>query len=180
MNKLVIFTLTLCLTACANSLPYKQETHKWQSHKDVANWLSNNFSFDKDRQSTIGSRLRAQGASGLLFKNPEKLYNSTYGYCADAANFAIINLNKVSPKYNARWVFVENAAGRPHHWVAAFDYNSKLYIMDYGAGDKWSDMNGTHGPYDSLDGYKKFLSSLSLPRFAVGNVYLREIPGEED
>ena len=52
--------------------------------------------------------------------------------------------------------------------------------MDFGAGDKWDAMNGIHGPYDSLRGYKKFLASLSLAGFEVGDVYFREMPGSED
>jgi len=159
---------------------FDEAVASWKSYEDVGTWLNSNFYFDKSRQSTIQKRLKAQGPPGLLVRAPEKLFKSREGYCADAANFAIKALNKIDPSYNARWVFISNAAGRPNHWVAAFDYNDKLYIMDYGAGKKWSAMTGIHGPFDSLEGYRDFLASLSLPSFAVGDVQFREIPGQED
>lgn len=77
----------------------------------------------------IANRLRVEGPSGLLFRSPEKLYDNSYGYCFDAANFAIRNLNRINLKYSTRCVFIENVSGRPNHWVTAFDYNNKLYIM---------------------------------------------------
>jgi len=167
------------LTGC-KTVPYKETVSKWDSHDDVGKWLQNNFVFDTNRQRTISQRLKNQGPDGLLVRNPRKLYENSTGYCVDSANFALHHLNEIDPEYNARWVFVENALGRPNHWVTAFDYQGKLYVMDYGAGDKWVGMQGTHGPYSNLEEYRDFLASLSLPNFGVGNVYYREMPGQED
>lgn len=64
-----------------------------------------------------------------------------------------------------------------HHWVTAFDFQGDLYVMDYGAGKKWSAMEGLHGPYDRLEEYEAYLSSLAVPGFGVGEVYFREFPG---
>lgn len=181
MKKLVIpLFVVSALAAGCSTVPYDQAVSGWDSHEDVANWLDDSFYFDKDRQKTIAKRLKSEGPEGLLVRNPEKLYSSRTGYCADSANFAQYHLNKIDPNYNARWVFVENAMGRPNHWVTAFEYQGKLYIMDYGAGPAWYSMNGTHGPYESLDGYREFLASLNLPGFEVGHVYFREMPGRED
>lgn len=178
-NLLTILVALFLLSGCA-TIHYKDTISSWRSHEDVGKWLDGNFIFDMDRSRTITKRLKAQGPSGLLVKSPEKLYKSGYGYCADAAYFAITNINAIDSNYNARWVFVLNSLGRPHHWVAAFNYRNKLYIMDYGAGPKWSSMNGIHGPYNSLDEYRNFLSSLSIPSFKVGDVYFRNMPGTED
>jgi hypothetical protein len=67
-----------------------------------------------------------------------------------------------------------------NHWVAAFDYDGSLYIMDYGTGKKWQEMQGLHGPYDSLSEYENYLDSLDLPNFGVALVKFRNMPGEED
>ena len=130
---LSMFFLVGCQTA-----PYKETVSSWKSHEDVGKWLESNFAFDKYRQRVIQKRLRSQGPDGLLVRNPKKLYENSSGYCADSANFALHQLNDMDPNYNARWVFVENAQGRPNHWVTAFDYQGKVYVMDYGAGEKWA------------------------------------------
>jgi hypothetical protein len=176
---LIILIIFFLPAGCA-TIPYDQATSEWKSHEDVARWLSMNFTYDRDRSRKISRRLKKQGPSGLLIKKPEKLYKLKRGYCADAAHFAITNLNRINPNYNARWVFIYNSSGRPHHWVAAFDYQNKLYIMDYGTGHKFRAMRGTHGPYSSLEDYSSYLSSLNIVGFSVGSVYYRPMPGTED
>lgn len=175
-----ISMLVISSSGFASDSAYDQAVTGWQSHEDVGKWLNRNFSFDKDRQKTMQRRLKSEGPSGLLARAPDKFFENSKGYCADSANFAQKSLNRIDPKYNARWVFVENAKGRPNHWVTAFDHNAKLYIMDYGAGEKWRPMQGVHGPYDSLGEYRSFLASLSLPGFEVGDVVFRTMPGKED
>lgn len=160
---------------------YEAAISGWKSHEDVARWLSNNFTFEKSRQKQIAQRLEQLGPPGLLVRNPAELYEGNHrGYCADSTNFAITSLNRIDPAYNARWVFIRNDAGRPNHWVASFDYQGKLYIMDYGTGKKWKAMQGVHGPYSSLDEYRAYLASLDLPVFEVGEVVFRDMPGHED
>ena len=159
---------------------YEKTISSWKSYKDVGNWLENNFSFDKSRQKTIRKRLREDGPSGLLVKNPEKIFENREGYCGDSAHFARETLNTIDPEYNAQWVFIKNNGKGANHWVTGFYVDDKLYIMDYGTGKKWEDMQGIHGPYKSLDEYKEFLSSLDIPGFEVADVRWREMPGEED
>lgn len=178
-NLFTILLSLLLLIGCA-TVSYKDAISGWKSHEDVGKWLDKNFIYDSDRSRMMGKRLKKQGPSGLLVKKPEKLYKHSYGYCADAANFAIKSINAIDSNYNARWVFVFNSLGRPHHWVAAFTYQDKLYIMDYGAGPRWRSMNGVHGPYDTLEEYREYLKSLVIPAFRVGKVYFRDMPGTED
>ena len=176
---LVLSLSALCGHAMAGS--YEDVIAGWKSHDDVSRWLSNNFTFEKSRQEQIAKRLKQQGPTGLLVRNPATLYEENHrGYCADSANFAITSLNRIDPAYNARWVFIRNDAGPPNHWVAAFDFEDKLYIMDYGPGKKWKAMQGVHGPYGSLDEYRAYLASLDLPDLKVGRVVFREMPGQED
>jgi hypothetical protein len=179
---LTVFVLLITLVSSTVSADtYEDAVSKWKSHEDVAKWLNNNFSFEKSRQQQIAKRLKKQGPSGLLIRNPATLYEENHsGYCADSANFALTSLNKIDPSYNARWVFIWNDYGRPNHWVTAFDYEGKLYIMDYGTGKKWEKMQGVHGPYESLDEYRDYLASLSIPNFKVGEVIFRDMPGQED
>jgi hypothetical protein len=178
-NLLTILLSLFFLGGCA-SVSYKDATSNWKSHEEVGKWLDNNFIFDKNRSQKITYCLKKQGPAGLLVRNPEKLYKNKRGYCADAAYFSIETLNKIDSAYNARWVFIWNDKGRPHHWVAAFDYKGRLYIMDYGTEMKWAAMQGVHGPYDSLNEYRDFLDSLSISGFKVGSVYFRDMPGTED
>lgn len=180
MKKILFLFFTVIVLSGCNTVPYKETVSTWKSHEDVASWLDNNFSFSKWRQQEVQQRLKRRGAGGLLARNPETLFHSSSGYCVDAANFAIYHLNMIDPAYNARWVFISNDMGRPHHWVAAFDYNEKLYIMDYGAGPKWNAMKGVHGPYNDLLEYRDYLRTLSLPGMKVGSVYYRDMPGDID
>jgi hypothetical protein len=180
MNRFnTILISLLFLTACITAT-YKETVTEWNSYQDVAKWLNSNFYFDKDRQRTVSQRLKYQGPHGLLARKPEKLFKNSTGYCVDSANFAIKTLNVINPNYNARWVFIKNALGQRHHWVTAFDHNGKLYIMDYGAGNKWGAMKGTHGPYNSLSEYRDFMATLNIPGFKAEDVFFRDMPGEED
>lgn len=175
-----VLVFGLSMSVFADNGAYRDSVSTWQSHEDVGRWLEDHFVFDNSRQKTIQRRLKSQGPSGLLVRSPEKLFTEKKGYCADSANFVLNSLNEIDPAYNPRWVFVKNAAGRPNHWVTAFDYEGKLYVMDYGAGKKWKAMNGLHGPYDSLSEYSDFLAALNLKGFKVGDVRYRNMPGVED
>jgi hypothetical protein len=179
-----ISVLVLCFLAYLNptyAASYAEAIAEWTSYKDVAHWLSSNFTFDKSRQKQNAKRLKKQGPSGLLVKNPATFYEENgRGFCADSAYFVLKSLNKIDPSYNARSVFIWNANGRPHHWVTAFDLNEKLYIMDYGTGKKWKQMQGIHGPYDSLTEYRDYLASLKISRFEVDRVAFRDMPGQEE
>lgn len=159
---------------------YVETVSHWTSYEEVGKWLQTNFKFNKDRQKLIQRRLRKNGPQALQVQNPAKTFTKKSGYCADAANFALDALNRINPQYNARLVFIKNKNGPPHHWATGFTVNSKLYIMDYGAGRKWRVMNGIHGPYNSLAEYVDFLASLRIKGFAVATARWREMPGEEE
>lgn len=175
-----VFVLLLPLALPAADGDYQDTLAGWSSYEDVALWLEKNFVFDKERQRQISRRLKSQGPSGLLIRNPEKLFSDSRGFCGDAANFAYHALGEVDFEYEPSWVFIKNSVGRPNHWVTAFKHEGKTYIMDYGTGEKWKAMQGVHGPYDSLDEYRAFLDGLSMPGFGVAEVRYRRMPGTED
>jgi len=114
------------------------------------------FSYDMDRSRTV---------HGWQPRTPEQSFKYKSGVCEDGALFAKDALNRVNPNYRAKTVFIKNRQGPPHHWVTSFRLDGKLYIIDYAAGRHWSSMMGVHGPYDSLNDYKSFLSSLTIPKF---------------
>ncbi len=167
-------------TVFAQSHPYEGEVGNWTSYEDVAKWLRSNFKFDLNRQSQVQRQLKETGPENILTRKPENLYAMKAGYCRDAAGFARDALNRINPRYDAKYIFIKNKTGLPNHWVTGFHVNGRIYVMDYGAGHHWQDMMGVHGPYDSLEGYKSFLSSLYLKGFAVGEVKWRDLQGTQD
>lgn len=151
MHKLY-YLLLLLLVGCA-TVSYEDRVSKWDSYMDVARWMRTNFRYEKTYR----------------MRNAEKVYKYGSGNCQDGTNFVVQTLNRINPQYNARSVFINNPSGN-NHWAAAFDYNGKLYIMDYSTGRGWARMQGTHGPYNSLSEYHKFLDSLPIPNFNVKSV----------
>lgn len=178
-----IFLMLSCLLA-ANAMAaeskYEAEVSKWRTHDDVAKWLKSNFVFDKARQAQVQLQLKETGPENVLTRKPETLFENRNGYCRDSAGFAKDALNKINPEHQARYVFIKNKYGPPNHWVTGFTVDSKIYVIDYGAGKHWWAMEGVHGPYESLDDYKAFLASLTIQGFAPEMVKWRDIAGRED
>ncbi|ANQ83538.1 hypothetical protein [Azoarcus olearius] len=180
-----LFAAVLCAAAPAvhaqSGAGYEAAVAGWSRYQDVAGWLEGNFSFDRGRLDTILQRTRQNGPAGLLARAADGTFALRSGYCTDAAAFAIQSLNRINPGYRARYVFIKNRYGQPHHWVAGFMDGDKLMVMDYGAGPEWSAMRGVHGPYASLDDYAAFLGSLRIARFAPESVEWRDtFPGQQD
>ena len=165
-KKLCIILWLVFLTSCATvkSSTYKETVAQWTSYKDVANWMEKNFRYDMARSRMV---------RGWQARTPEQTFEMRSGVCQDAAAFARDALNRINPDYDARIIYVKNKLGLPHHWVNAFAMDGKLYIIDYGASNRWSAMMGVHGPYDSLKEYEGFLSSLRIQGFAVEYVECR-------
>lgn len=154
---------------------------QWTSYEDVARWLKQNFVFDKSRLDLIINRTRQAGPGGLLARAPQGTFESKTGYCTDSANFALQALNRINPAYQAKFIFIKNQYGQPHHWVTGFMNDGKIMVMDYGAGPEWTGVNGVHGPYESLEQYADFLRSLRIRHFAPESVEWRAVfPGQQD
>jgi hypothetical protein len=167
------FSILLCifLAPCAtaagpegSAVSYEETVAQWKSYRDVADWFRGSFGYDI-------SKLRNRGHSP---QSPAETFRLKKGVCYDAANFTIDALNRINPGYKAKAVFIKNRLGPPHHWVAAFTENGKLYILDYGASMRWSRMNGIHGPYESLADYERFLSSLTMEQFILEYAVYRD------
>jgi hypothetical protein len=178
---LLVFSLVLYSgAAAAVEGAYDAQLTKWKSHEDVAKWLKSNFVFDKSRQSMVQAHIASNGPENVLTRKPQTFFEKPSGHCRDSAAFARDALNKISPEYNARYIFIKNKSGPPNHWVTGFKYNNKIYVIDYGAGPAWWQMEGVHGPYDNLDGYKEFLAALNVKHFSPEFVRWRDVVGQED
>jgi len=134
---------------------YKQTVSTWTSYKDVEQWFIENFEYDHGRFLLW----RNHGISGGL-QNPEDLFKTKTGVCTGAAFFVHETLWKINPKYKPRPNYFQfsNARG-DDHYVCSFRLDGKLYIMDYGVprGHRRFGGRGTHGPFDKLSDYKKFV-----------------------
>lgn len=149
---------------------YKKTVDGWDSYQDVAEWIKSNWRFDQGRARDVVSKLRRKGPSAAVAKSSEETFDLRRGWCKDAARFAKDTLNTMDPAYKAGYIFIKNKMGPPHHWVTGFRSNGKLYVMDYGAGSEWRGMMGVHGPYDSIDEYGEFLSTVKARNFKFGSV----------
>lgn len=160
---------------------YEATVATWKSYEDVGNWLKRNFDYDMNRFDTVMTRIRQDGPAGLLTRAAPTTFDRKRGICGDAAAFAVDALNRVNPDYKARYIFIRNHYGQPHHWVTGFYVDGKIMVMDYGAGQEWWKMKGIHGPYDSLDQFADFLASLKVRWFAPESVEWRDrMPGQQD
>jgi len=163
--KILIFALSFGIL---NASSFKPTIDKWESHEDVANWLKNNWTFDKYIAKDMVKIIQTKGPGASSVKSAEDTFEDPRGWCKDSANFAKDTLNKVNSDYKAQYVFIENKVKKaPNHWVAGFKKDGYIYIIDYGAGSHWKQMMGVHGPYSSLDEYGEFLSSLNIDNFEL-------------
>jgi hypothetical protein len=63
-------------------------------------------------------------------------------------------LNRINPSYKAQTVVILVRPNVFNHYVCAFKKDGKLFILDYGT--PYKEITGVHGPYNSLDEYKRF------------------------
>jgi hypothetical protein len=158
---LAVLTLFLIAIVPAESASYEETVAKWTSYKDVENWMKKNFSYDANKV-----------ASGIP-QSPEVTFERRSGICFDGAFFIKAALDRINPAYNAKLVFIKNKTGPINHWVTAFTSEGKLFVMDYMLGKKLQAWEGLHGPYNSLKGYEKFLSSTPTQDFVMEFVRYR-------
>lgn len=150
--RLKIFPIyVLLLFACA-TIPvktYDETVVQWKSYKDVAGWMNRHFSYDMTRLK----EMLQKDPHLFSMRTPGETFELKSGVCFDAALFAKETLNCIDPSYNAKVVFILHPHS-PNHFVCSFEKDGKLFIMDYGTPIR--NMVGVHGPYNSLEEYKKF------------------------
>ena len=181
MYGIIAIAIIFGFTGCEKAQPYPVTIKSWKSYKDVASWMQNNWHFSADQRRIKngkrkylkqGGDIRDMRLESIAYP-AEKSYDNQIGHCGDAALLIKDSLNKINPNYHAKIIFIKNTFS-PHHWVTGFYLKDDLYVMDYGAGPKWSSMKGVHGPYKSIDGYKDFLNTLNISNFKPVQVIWRD------
>jgi hypothetical protein len=126
---------------------YGETVSEWESYQDVVKWMENDFSFDKERYEKFEGTLP-------IPRTPEETFQLKSGIYIDAAMFSKEALNRINPSYKAQIVILISRPYGFNHYVCSFRKEGKLFIMDYGT--PYKEVTGIHGPYSSLEEYKKF------------------------
>ncbi len=126
---------------------YDETVSGWSSYQDLVKWMENDFSFDKERYEKFEGTLPVP-------RTPQETFQLKSGIYIDAARFLKETLNRINPSYKAQIVIL---IIRPHglnHYVCSFREEGRLFILDYGT--PYKEVTGMHGPYNSLEEYRKF------------------------
>jgi hypothetical protein len=126
---------------------YTETVSGWKSYKDLLKWMEDDFSFDVERYKKYEGTLPIPRTSEETFQLKSGIY-------MDAAFFIRESLYRINPKYNPRIVVLITRPYAFNHYVCSFEAENKLFIMDYGT--PYRQITGVHGPYHSLQEYKKF------------------------
>ena len=147
---LLFFFLILFGCATVPTKTYDETISEWKSYKDVAKWMSRYFTYDMERFKEAGEKRTFDDP--MPVRTPKETFELKSGVCWDAARFAQETLNRINPSYEAEVIFLRREM--IGHYVCSFKKDGKLYVMDYGASNR--NLIGVHGPYNSIEGYKKF------------------------
>jgi hypothetical protein len=109
--------------------------------------MENDFSLDKERYEKFEGTLP-------IPRTPEKTFQLKSGIYIDAAMFSKETLNRINPSYKAQIVILVIRPYGFNHYACSFRMDGKLFILDYGT--PYKEITGVHGPYNSLDEYKRF------------------------
>ena len=126
---------------------YDETVSEWKSYQDLVKWMENDFSFDKERYEKFEGTLP-------IPRNPQETFQLQSGIYIDTAFFLKEALNRINPSYDARIVVLVFRPYGFNHYVCSFKAGGNLFIMDYGT--PYPEVTGVHGPYHSLEEYKKF------------------------
>ena len=152
-----IFLISLYLLLFTHSLAFGETYEKWlsrcHSYKDVAQWLNQNFFYDREAIRKVLYEPREEG-TGQSIQVTKETFRRKTGLSLEAALFAKHTLNQINPDYHADIIYLY-AGKQSVHFVCGFYVGGKLYVMDYGT--TYEKLLGTHGPFSDLDEYvKKF------------------------
>jgi hypothetical protein len=126
---------------------YEEAVSEWKSYEDLVKWMENDFSFDKERYEKFKGTLPVP-------RTPVETFQIKSGIYIDAAMFLKETLHRIDPSYKAQIVILIMRRHGFNHYACSFKKDGKLFIMDYGT--PYKETTGVHGPYRSLEDYKKF------------------------
>jgi len=87
-------------------------------------------------------------------RTPEETFQLKSGIYIDVVEFSKKTLNQINPLHKAQTAVILVRPNVFNHYVCAFKKDGKLFVLDYGT--PYKEITGVHGPYDSLDEYKRF------------------------
>lgn len=120
---------------------------QWKSDQDLVKWMEREFSFDAERYKKFKGTLPVP-------RTPEETFQYKSGIYIDAVEFSKKTLNQINPSYKAQTVVIFVRPNVFNHYVCSFEKEGHLFIIDYGT--PYKEITGVHGPYHSLEEYKKF------------------------
>jgi len=126
---------------------YGETISQWKSYQDLVKWMENDFFFDKERYEKYKGTLPVP-------RTPEETFRLGSGIYIDAAMFSKETLNRINQSYKAQIVILIIRPYGSNHYVCSFRKDGKLFIVDYGT--PYKEITGIHGPYSSLEEYRKF------------------------
>jgi len=126
---------------------YVETVSGWKSYEDLIRWMEKEFSFDAERFRKFEGTLPPP-------RSPEETFQLKSGIYVDVATFAKTTLNRINPSYKAQVIVIFMRPYGYNHYVCSFKKDGKIFIIDYGTPHKV--LTGVHGPYNSLEEYKKF------------------------
>jgi hypothetical protein len=109
--------------------------------------MEKEFSFDQERYKKFEGTLPVP-------RPPEQTLQLKSGIHIDAAEFSKKTLDRINPSYQAQIAVILIRPNVFNHYVCSFKNDGKLFILDYGT--PYKETTGFHGPYHSLEGYKRF------------------------
>ena len=126
---------------------YAETVSSWKSYEDLVRWMEKEFSFDAERFRKFEGTLPPP-------RSPEETFQFRSGIYVDVATFAKATLNRINTLYKAQIVVIFMRPYGYNHYVCSFKKDGKIFIMDYGT--PYKALTGIHGPYNSLEEYRKF------------------------
>jgi hypothetical protein len=131
---------------------YADALKQWTTPEDVASYVGATFVYDRARALALAEGVVA--GSRPAIHAPAALYAQPQGVCVDLARFGVETLNRLDPRYAARYLMVEFepvvVQGRTlrRHWVALFERDGRVFAFadSYRPGH-------VAGPYASVADY---------------------------
>ena len=126
---------------------YEGTVSGWKSYQDLVRWMEREFSTDMERYKRFEGTLPVSRAPAETFRFKSGIY-------IDAALFMRETLNRIDPSLKAQVLVLIIRPNRYNHYVCLFKKDGRIFILDYGT--PFKEITGIHGPYRSLNEYKRF------------------------
>ncbi len=126
---------------------YEETVSGWKSYQDLVRWMEREFSTDMERYKKFEGTLP-------LPRAPEETFRFKSGIYIDAALFTRETLNRIDSSLKAQVLVLIIRPNRYNHYVCSFKKDGRIFILDYGT--PFKEITGIHGPYRSLNEYRKF------------------------